>query len=363
MPLTIANIRAWPVDVPLTDAFVISSGRVTVAENAFVAVELGGGVVGYGEIAPFPDVSGETRADSIAAVGRFRTVLEGRPAAALEETAAVLAAEASDRPAARAGVECAVLDAYCRAVGVPVWEHLGANDVRPRETDVTIPILSSERSVALAGEWAGRGFRTLKMKIGADIDADAKRVRAIADRLPDVSFVLDANAALTPDEAVSALAALGAAREQVVLYEQPVAHDDLDGMAEVRRRVEVPVAADESVRSAADVMAVLSAGAADVINLKIMKAGLWETIRIAELTRSGGARLMIGGMVETRLAMSFSLGLVMGMGGIEFLDLDTPLLMAEDPVAGGYRYDGAEMTAWREPGTGVTPRHIPGPDA
>jgi L-alanine-DL-glutamate epimerase-like enolase superfamily enzyme len=143
------------------------------------------------------------------------------------------------------------------------------------------------------------------------------------------------------------------------LIEQPVAREDLDGMAELRAGCPVPIAADESVFTLDVARRVIAARAADCINLKIMKTGLSETIAIARAARAAGLTLMIGGMMESRLAMSFSLSLVLATGWIEHLDLDTPLLMAGDPLVGGYAYRGPVLTRWTDGGVGMRPLHAP----
>jgi L-alanine-DL-glutamate epimerase-like enolase superfamily enzyme len=126
--------------------------------------------------------------------------------------------------------------------------------------------------------------------------------------------------------------------------------DDLDSMVAIRQETGIPVAADESVRSLADAQAVVARAAADYINIKIMKTGVIEAGEIASFTKAAGLKLMIGGMVETRIAMGCSFSLVLGLGGFDVLDLDTPLLLANDPVSGGYRYDGPCLHPWSEPG-------------
>jgi L-alanine-DL-glutamate epimerase-like enolase superfamily enzyme len=132
--------------------------------------------------------------------------------------------------------------------------------------------------------------------------------------------------------------------------EQPVVRDDLEGMAALRHLTGIPVAADESVRTLQDAKDVLRMQAADYINIKIMKSGLLDALDIAAYARAAGLRLMIGGMVETRIAMGCSFGLVLGLGEFEVLDLDTPLLLATDPVQGGYRYEGPRLQPWTGPG-------------
>jgi L-alanine-DL-glutamate epimerase-like enolase superfamily enzyme len=138
----------------------------------------------------------------------------------------------------------------------------------------------------------------------------------------------------------------------MVLLEQPVVRDDLDSMAAIRRETGIPVAADESVRSLADAQEVVARGAADYINIK--KTGVVEALEIASFTKASGLKLMIGGMVETRIAMGCSFSLVLGLDGFEVLDLDTPLLLANDPVTGGYRYEGPHLQPWSRPGLDMT---------
>jgi L-alanine-DL-glutamate epimerase-like enolase superfamily enzyme len=77
-------------------------------------------------------------------------------------------------------------------------------------------------------------------------------------------------------------------------------------------------------------------------------------MEIAAFARGAGLGLMIGGMVETRIAMGCSFALVLGTGGFEYLDLDTPLLLAADPVKGGYRYEGPRLVPWAGPGLDLT---------
>src|SRR5439155_22961274 len=160
--------------------------------------------------------------------------------------------------------------------------------------------------------------------------------------------IADANQGFTREDCLAFVHGIRRVGGRLVLLEQPVAREDLDGLAAVRHLTGVPVAADESARSLHDVMEVLQKQAADFLNIKIMKSGLLAAMDIAAYARAAGLRLMIGGMVETRIAMGCSFGLVLGRGGFDLLDLDTPLLLATDPVKGGYRYEGPKQ----QPGHG-----------
>lgn len=342
----VVRVESWPADVALTDPFVVATGSRPVAEIAFLRVTLAGGARGYGEMAPFPEVGGEDRASCLAAAGRLARAALGTSALEYRRLGRLFAEMEPGRPAARCGLESALLDALCRAAGLPLWGFWGGADVRERETDITIPIADAARTVALARGWHARGFRLFKTKVGADLDRDLRRLEALHRALPDISIIADANQGFTAGEALTFARGVGRFGGRLVLLEQPVPREDLEGMAALRREAGVPVAADESVRSLADARRLVKAGAADVVNVKITKSGLLEATAIAGFARASGLGLMAGGMVETRLAMGCSFGLVLGLGGFDWLDLDTPLLLAADPVKGGFRYEGPRLLPW-----------------
>jgi len=354
----VVSVDVQTVDVPLTDPFVISRGALSVAQSAYLRVTLADGTAGYGEVAPFAALTGETRDGSAEAARGLGAGIVGEDAARWEAVGSALAAAYPEQPAARAGLECALVDAAARARGVTLYDFLGGADVRERTTDITLPILSEERIDALAASWYARGFRVFKLKVGSDADADVRRVERLARRFADVSFILDANQGFDAAQAVEIALALAPLAPRIAMIEQPVPRDDLDAMAAVRAASPLAIAADESVFSLADAERVIAAGAADIVNLKIMKSGFTQTLAIARAVRGAGLRLMIGGMMETRLAMAFSYALVLGVGGIEFLDLDTPLLLASDPLAGGFSYRGPVLSLWRAPGVGMAPKAV-----
>jgi L-Ala-D/L-Glu epimerase len=192
------------------------------------------------------------------------------------------------------------------------------------------------------------------MKVGKDVDTDIRRLEALHRALPGVSFIGDGNQGFSRAGCLAFAKGVRQFGGVMVLLEQPVVRDDLDSLAAVRRETGIPVAADESVRSLDDARKVITQSAADYINIKIMKTGVLEATEIAAFTLKAGLKLMVGGMLESRIAMGCSFGLVLGIKGFEVLDLDTPLLLATDPVQGGYRYDGPTLQPWHEPGLGIS---------
>jgi len=360
MSVTIRKVEFWSVDVPITDPFVVATGARTMAENVFLRVTLANGTQGYGEAAPFPEVGGETRESCLIALHQLSKAVLGRAAAGYKEIGRLLSEQALTHPAARCGIETAIIDAYCRASNIPMWQLWGGADVRARETDITIPITDLDKTVALARGWYAKGFRLFKMKVGKDVENDIRRLDAVHRAFPDISFIGDGNQGFSRQECLTFAQGVKRFGGALALLEQPVVRDDLDSMAAIRRETGIPVAADESVRSLADAQEVVARGAADYINIKIMKTGVIEAVEIASFTKASGRKLMIGGMVETRMAMGCSFSLVLGLGGFDVLDLDTPLLLTSDPVTGGYRYEGSRLQPWSEPGLDM--KAAPPPD-
>jgi L-alanine-DL-glutamate epimerase-like enolase superfamily enzyme len=354
MSITMRKVEFRPVDVPITDPFVVATGARTIAENVFLQITLDNGAQGYGEAAPFPEVGGETRESCLIALHQLGKAVLGRSAADYKEVGHLLSEQALTHPAARCGLETAVIDAYCRASNIPMWQLWGGADVRARETDITIPITDLDKTVALARGWYAKGFRLFKMKVGKDVESDIRRRQAVHHALPGISFIGDGNQGFSRQDCLTFAPGMKACGGTMVLLEQPVVRDDLDSMAAIRRETGIPVAADESVRSLADAQEVAARGAADYINIKIMKTGIAEAVEIASFTKASGFKLMIGGMVETRIAMGCSFSLVLGLDGFDVLDLDTPLLLASDPVTGGYRYEGPHLQPSSGPGLDMT---------
>jgi L-Ala-D/L-Glu epimerase / N-acetyl-D-glutamate racemase len=210
---------------------------------------------------------------------------------------------------------------------------------------MTIPTGSAEHAETAARRAVAAGFTTLKVKLGGvPFEHDAARLRAITRAAASARLVLDANASLSAEAALALLAELGPAKTRVALFEQPTGQFDLDGLRRVREQGGVPVAADESASSAADVLSLIAARAVDVINVKTMKAGLFEASTMIGIAHAAGLGLMIGGMVESKLSMTVSACLAAGHGGFSHVDLDTPWFMRNSPCVGGWVETGATLS-------------------
>ena len=336
------------VDLSLDVPFRISRGTTATTENV-VATVTAGERTGYGAAAPSPHY-GETTATVEALLPELLAVVEavGDPHAR-RAIAERMAGVVRGNPAARAAVDVALWDLCGKLLGEPVYRLLGlsAEGTCPASS-VTVGLDATDAMADRAAAATEAGYPILKVKLGTDRDLEI--VEAVRDAAPDATIRVDANGAWRPKEAVRncrALAGFG-----VEFVEQPVSAADPAGLAHVYERSPLPIAADESCLTAADVPAV--ADRCDIVNLKLMKTGgLTPALDAVHAARAHGLDVMCGCMIETDAAISGAAHL---LPLLDYADLDGSLLLEADPYTGvpvdSGRFDLGSVTA----GTGAAPR-------
>jgi L-alanine-DL-glutamate epimerase-like enolase superfamily enzyme len=239
-----------------------------------------------------------------------------------------------------------------------LWKFFGAAGTMI-ETDMTVTTGTVVQAAADAGAIRMRGIRIIKVKVGGPAGPahDLRRIAAIREAAPDAPLILDGNAGLTRSEAAELAQGLRSEGIVPALLEQWLPKDDLVGLRELHAETGWTVAADESVVTPMDALRVAHAGAAQVINIKLMKAGIVAALDVAAVARNSGLGLMIGGNVESILAMTLSACFAAGQGGFSYADLDTPWFLAENPFTGGFQAEGGRLSvAHITAGHGVAPR-------
>lgn len=341
--ICIVAVRPRVLDAGLVDPFVIATTRLDTVRNVAVEVELSDGTRGYGEVPVLHPVTVETTASAWEGVETGGPALIGLDPSDPAHIAEVVAEALPGSAATAAALEQGVWDAWARHLRVPLHTLFGGAGAAV-QTDITVPIGQPERAGQLAAEWRGRGFDVLKIKVGHDVADDLERLRSIARGHPEASWILDGNEGWTAEQTLDLLAHLAREGLRPALLEQPVRRDDVEGMARLVREAGVPIAADETCQGPDDVARIARDRLAHVVNLKLSKSGVYEGLRLIEAARTHRLGLMVGGMVETRIGMGFAAHLVSGVGGFTWIDLDTPLLMSDDPVLGGTLLEGP---VWR----------------
>lgn len=358
LPTSIRALEVTPLDIPLHTPFGISGGAQAMANNVLVTLELADGTRGYGEAAPLPPYNGETQADALRALEEARGWLAGRDVRAWQTCAGEFRARATVHSgSAQCALEMALLDALTRHERQPLWRWFGGASSE-LETDMTVTTGTAEQAGHDARAIRARGIRMIKVKVGGPAGAarDLARVAAIHDVAPDAPLILDGNAGVSRAAAAELVRGLKSRSIQPALLEQWLPKADLEGMRALHDETGWLVAADESVTSRAEAEKIAVTRAAQVINIKLMKDGIGTALEIAEVARASGLGLMIGGNVESILAMTTSACFAAGLGGFSFADLDTPLFLATNPFEGGYLLDGGRISvAHISAGHGVSP--------
>ena len=200
-----------------------------------------------------------------------------------------------------------------------------------------------------------RGYDTLKIKVGANPELDVARLTAVRQAIGDRTCIrIDANQGWEPKQAVRLLNQMQEKGLDLEFVEQPVKAHDLEGMKYVTERSYVPVLADESVFSPEDAMKIMQMGAADLVNIKLMKCGgLYNALKIASAAEVYGVECMIGCMLEAKISVNAAVHLACARKIITKIDLDGPVLCSEDPILGGAVFEEQLITVSDEPGLGI----------
>ena len=347
---TVVSLQAEPLDLPLSEPFEISLGVQHAASNVLVTIETEAGVKGYGEGSPLPPVTGETREAALATARAAAEVVEGRPIGDYRRIVADLRDTFPGTVSAMFAVETAILDAFCRERGIPLSELFGGTP-SPVETDMTIPIVDANTAKERAGNAADRGYEHLKIKTGNDVGEDVERVVSVREAAPNAALKIDANQGWTPKETAWFADRVSDHGIRLELIEQPVPASDLSGLSNARHRVDVPVAADETVFTPQDAQRVVQENAADIINVKLGKSGPLATADIVAIAEAANLDLMIGCMLESSVGIHTSAHVVAGSGVFSYVDLDGNRLLARDVVESGQ----GPIHDISGPGHGITP--------
>src|SRR6266566_4396642 len=326
--MKIADVRVIQADIPVERPHKMSFTTLETVNFVFVRLETGDGLVGWGEAACLggPTWSEESSESVAATIERYIAPwLVGREAGEIEPLTRELARRVQGNPFARAAVEMALWDLNGKALGVPVHRLLGGR-VRDR-----VPL-----------SWS------------LPLAEDVARVKRLREALgPDVSLRVDANQGWDRSTALKAIRALEPWSLDFV--EQPVPRWDLEGMAEIAKRVSVPIMADESCFSPHDALAIARLGGVSILGLKVTKsAGISNTLAIARIAEAAGMTCYVGCMIETSLGTAAYLQVALAAAPVTWgCELFGPLLLKGDVVRDPVRYADGCILGLDRPGLGV----------
>jgi len=275
------------------------------SRRVLIRIDTDGGVCGYGEAAPWAVFSGTVESAVAGLAKYFWPQVKGARVADIPKTIKACERAAVGHPEAKAAIEVALYDIVGKAAGLPIYQLLGgkARDRIPLSFSLANPDLAAD--LKLADAMYAEGVRTFKIKTGfMEHRDDLKRVETIRTNLPgDVDLRIDYNQGLDAFGAVSKLRDMETFR--LTFIEQPVRADQWAAMAELTRRVETPILADESVFDPAAAQRAVFERIADAFSVKIMKAGgLVNARAIATIAQQAGLPCYGGTLWEGAIALN-----------------------------------------------------------
>lgn len=337
-------LRYEHIELRLRHTFTITRGSRDVAKNVIVRIDHDG-ITGIGEAAPSGryDESPESVAAFLSKIdlSRFRDPF------GLEEILRYLDTLGQGNFSAKAAVDIALHDWIGKRLGIPLWRYWGLDDRRTPVTSLTIGIDTPETIQQKVLE--ASSYPILKVKLGT---ANDREIMATIRSNTKATIRVDANEGWrSREEALEKI--LWLESQGVEFVEQPMPASCLEDIAWLRGKVSLPLVADESISTIADIYKVKDAF--DGINIKLMKCGgLREALKMIHAAKAAGMKVMLGCMIESSVGISAAAQLT---PLADYADLDGNVLIVNDPFD-GVRNDHGKLVLMDRPGLGLNSQKL-----
>ncbi len=338
MQLEITSIEIYKLSIPLKQPFVISLGPQYDADNIVVVINTNTDIKGWGECSPYMSINGESM-DTCFIVGQYLAkALKGKDPLQIEECTKAMDRIITRNESIKSAFDMALYDIAAQHAGLPLYKFLGGEKNKIISTDMTVGLGSPEKMAKEAVEYKAAGFPSIKVKLGTTTEEDVTRIKAIRDTIGnELPLRIDANQGWSVETAIATLQAL--APYDIEHCEEPIARWNYMSLPEVRKNSPIKIMSDESCFDEHDAERLAKLNACDYFNVKLGKSGgIWHALKIVEVAKANNLKLQVGCFMESRLAITALVHFAYSSDIIVHYDLDTPLMLKEDPVVGGMKF-------------------------
>ncbi len=335
MQQIISAISIYKLSIPLKQPFVISLGPQYDADNIIVVIKTNNGITGWGECSPYMSINGESM-DTCFIVGQYLAkALKGKDALNIEACTKAMDYIITRNENIKSAFDMALYDIAAQHAQLPLYKFLGGTKNKIISTDMTVGLGSPEKMAKEALEYKAAGFPFIKVKLGTTVTEDVARIKAIREAIGnELPLRIDANQGWTVETAIEVLNAL--ASYDIEHCEEPIAKWNYMELPHVRKSSPIKIMADESCFDHHDAERLAKLNAVDYFNIKLGKSGgIFNALKIVEVAKANNLKLQVGCFMESRLAITALVHFAYSSDLIVHYDLDTPLLLKEDPVIGG----------------------------
>ena len=317
--MKIVKVESKILKTPLKTPFKTALRTVTHLEDLILMIHTNNGLVGYGEGASTPVITGETLVSMQGAIEHIKPLIIDKEIEDFNALLGIIQNAMVHNSTIKSAIEMALYDLRAQSFKTPLYKLLGGSKTTFK-TDITISLNEVDTMIEDCQKAIDLGYDILKIKVGQRISKDYERIRAIAQSFPKITLRIDANQAWNAKETVTLLNKLESQHIITELIEQPVKAHDFRGMKYIKERTITPLLADESVFSTKQAIELLEMDACDMINIT----------DIAELY---GVKCMIGCMLEGAISVATAVHVASAREKtITMLDLDGANLLTSNPV-------------------------------
>ena len=351
--MKITAIHLYAIRLPLRDPFVISYGSYSDMPSIIVKMETDEGIIGYGEGVADDHVTGESWESTFHTLKHtLAPALIGKNPMYIEKIHDMMDNTIYGVPTAKAAIDIACFDIMGKKLNQPVYQLIGGRYHEEFPITHVLSIADPEEMAEEAASMIQKGYQSFKMKVGTNVKEDVKRIEAVRERVGNnIAIRVDVNQGWK-NSANTLTALRSLSHVNIDWIEQPVIADDIDAMAHIRSKTDLPLMIDEGLKGSREMRQIIKLDAADKVNIKLMKCGgIYPAVKLAHQAEMAGIECQVGSMVESSVASSAGFHVAFSKKIITSVELTGPLKFTKD--IGNLHYDVPFIRLNEQPGLGI----------